>query len=35
MSRRADAGVVAVISNNMLCINKDQNIFDSKVKNFL
>jgi len=29
--RKADPGITAVISNNILCINKDQNVFDSKV----
>lgn len=28
--RKADAGVTACISNNLVCINKDQNVFDSK-----
>ena len=29
-SKPSDIGLIAVASNNMLCLNKDQNIFDSK-----
>lgn len=29
-TKPTDAGLIAVASNNILCINKDQNIFDSK-----
>jgi len=29
-SKPSDIGLVAVASNNLLCLNKDQNIFDSK-----
>ena len=29
-SKPTDIGLVAVASNNLLCLNKDQNIFDSK-----
>ena len=31
-SRPADAGLGAVLSNNIVTINKDQNVFDSKRK---
>ena len=29
-SKPSDIGLVAVASNNLLCLNRDQNIFDSK-----
>ncbi len=29
-TRKADVGVNACISNNLVCVNKDQNVFDSK-----
>jgi signal recognition particle subunit SRP72 len=29
-SKPTDGGLIAVASNNIVCINKDQNIFDSK-----
>ena len=28
--RPRDLGVIGVASNNILCLNKDQNVFDSK-----